>query len=42
MEFRHFTGPMKARSLYRRSGEYYSVDGYVLSNGMRAAIDTEG
>jgi hypothetical protein len=41
MEFRHFQGPMKGRSLRGSSGEYYSVDGYWLRNGLRAAIGVE-
>jgi hypothetical protein len=41
MEFRHFQGPMKGRTLRGLSGEYYSVDGYWLRNGLRAAIGVE-
>ena len=43
MEFRHLTGPMKGRE-YRGSvgGEYYSIDGYHLTNGLRAAIGEAG
>ena len=41
MEFRHFHGPMKGRTLRGLSGEYYSVDGYRLRNGLRAAIGVE-
>jgi hypothetical protein len=39
MEFRHFVkgGPMDGRTLHGLPGEYYSVDGYWLRNGMRAA-----
>ena len=37
MEYRHFEDPQGRR--YRvQPGEYYSVDGYDLRNGMRAAI----
>ena len=42
MEFRDFTGPMKGHMYRGQPGEYYSVDGYRLANGMRAAIDEEG
>jgi hypothetical protein len=42
MEFRHFTGPLKGRELMGYTGEYYSVDGYWLRNGVRAAIGEEG
>ena len=38
MEFRRFTGPMKGRELWGQTGEYYSVDGYQLRNGTRAAV----
>ena len=38
MEFHHFTGPMKGREYRGQPGEYYSVDGYHLRNGARAAI----
>jgi hypothetical protein len=38
MEFRHFTGPMKGREYRGQPGEYYSVDGHALRDGMRAAI----
>ena len=31
-------GPMKDRTLRGLDGEYYSVDGYHLTNGLRAAI----
>jgi len=41
MEFRHFTGTMKARTLRGQSGENYSVDGYALRNGIRAVIGAE-
>jgi hypothetical protein len=36
MEFRHFVGPMQGRTLHGQHGEYYSVDGYALRNGLRA------
>jgi len=42
MEFRQFTGPMKGRTLRGLHGEYYSVDGYWLRDGVRAAIGDEG
>jgi hypothetical protein len=42
MELRHFAGPMRGRTLNGQSGEYYSVDGYALRNGMRAAIGAGG
>jgi hypothetical protein len=42
MEFRHFVGPANVHRLYGQSGEYYSVDGYLLRNGMRAAISGTG
>jgi len=42
MEFRHFTGPMKGRTLRGLHGEYYSVDGYWLRDDLRAAIGHEG
>jgi hypothetical protein len=35
MEFQHFSGR-------GQPGEYYSVDGYRLLNGLRAAIGEEG
>jgi hypothetical protein len=38
MEFHHFNGPLKGRELVGQTGEYYSVDGYRLRNGARAAI----
>ena len=38
MEFRHFTGPLEGRDYRGQPGEYYSVDGYHLRNGVRAAI----
>jgi|SoiMethySBSTD1v2_1073268.scaffolds.fasta_scaffold1053277_2 hypothetical protein len=38
MEFRHFTGPMKGRELWGQPGEYISVDGYPLRNGVPAAV----
>jgi hypothetical protein len=39
MEFREFTWPMKGRmrTLRGLDGEYYSVDGYHLRDGLRAA-----
>jgi hypothetical protein len=36
MEFRHFQGPMKSGTLRGLRGEYYSVDGYWLRDGLRA------
>jgi hypothetical protein len=42
MEFRHFVGPANVRSLHGQSGDYYSVDGYPLRNGMRAATGCAG
>jgi hypothetical protein len=42
MGFRHFVGPANVHRLHGQSGEYYSVDGYPLRNGMRAAIGKEG
>jgi hypothetical protein len=42
MEFRHFTGPLKGREYRGQPAEYYPVDGYHLSNGVRAAIGEEG
>jgi hypothetical protein len=42
MEFHHFTGPLKVREYRGQPGEYYSVDGYHLANGLRAAIGEEG
>jgi hypothetical protein len=41
MEFRHFSGPLKGRKLWGLTGEYYSVDGYHLAHGLRAAIAAE-
>jgi len=41
MEFRHFTGTMKARELFGQAGEYYSADGYHLRDGLRARIGVE-
>ena len=38
MEFRHFTGPMKGRTVRGQPGVYYSVDNYHLTNGLRAAL----
>jgi hypothetical protein len=38
MDFRHFSGPMKGRQYRGLPGEYYSVDGYWLRDGLRAAI----
>jgi hypothetical protein len=37
MEFQHFSGPLKGREYRGQPGEYYSVDGYRLLNGLRAA-----
>jgi hypothetical protein len=42
MEFRHFAGPMKGRLLRGHPGEYHSVDGYLLRNGIRAATGGAG
>lgn len=41
MEFRHFTGPLKAKELFGQAGEYYSADGYHLKNGIRAVFGVE-
>jgi hypothetical protein len=41
MEFRHFTGPLRGRTLRGQPGEYYSVDGYPLRNGLNAAIGAQ-
>ena len=38
MEFRHFVGPMRGRTLHGQHGEYYSVDAYWLRDGLRASI----
>ena len=38
IEFRHFGGPMKGRTLHGLPGEYYSVDGYCLRDGTRTSI----
>jgi hypothetical protein len=38
MEFRHYTGKMKARELFGQVGEYYSADGYHLRDGVHAGI----
>jgi hypothetical protein len=38
MEFRHFTGPMKGQTYRGLPGEYYSIDGYWLRDGLRAAL----
>jgi hypothetical protein len=38
MAFRDFLGPMMGRLLRGLPGEYFSVDGYHLTNGLRAAI----
>jgi hypothetical protein len=38
MEFRHFTGPMKGRTYRGLPGEFHSVDGHWLRDGVRAAI----
>jgi hypothetical protein len=41
MEYRHFEDPQGRR--YRvQPGEYYSVDGYKLRDGLLAAIGAEG
>jgi hypothetical protein len=42
MDFHHFNGPLKGRELAGQTGEYYSVNGYRLRNGARAAIGEEG
>ena len=42
MEFRRFVGPANVHGLHGRSGDYYSVDGYPLWNGMRAATGGAG
>jgi hypothetical protein len=42
MKFRHFVGPANVHRLHGQSSEYYSVNGYPLRNGMRAAIGEEG
>jgi hypothetical protein len=39
MEYRHFEGPMKGRLFRGLPGEYYSVHGYWLRDGLRAALD---
>jgi hypothetical protein len=41
MEFRHFTGPMKGREYRGLTGEYHSIDGYWLRDGLRAAVGEE-
>jgi hypothetical protein len=42
IEFRHFAGPLMGRRTYRdQPGEYYSVDGYLLAEGLRAALPGE-
>jgi hypothetical protein len=38
MEFWHFGGPLKRREYREGRGEYYSVEGYELRDGLRAAI----
>jgi hypothetical protein len=38
MEFWHFGGPLKGRAYREGPGEYYSVEGYQLRDGLRAAI----
>jgi hypothetical protein len=38
MEFWHFGGPLKGREFREGPGEYYSVEGYELRDGLRAAI----
>jgi hypothetical protein len=38
MDFHHFNGPLKGRKPMGQTSEYYSVDGYRLRNGARAAI----
>jgi hypothetical protein len=42
MEIPDFVGPMMGRTLHGQHGEYYSVDGYSLRNGLRAAISDQG
>jgi Domain of unknown function (DUF5348) len=49
MEFRHLDfrdlddgGTLKGARYRGLAGEYYSVDGYHLRNGLRAAIGEEG
>jgi len=42
MEFRHFQGPMKGREYRVQPGEYYSVDGYWLRDGLRASFGEQG
>jgi hypothetical protein len=37
IQFRHFTGPPRGRTYRGQPGEYYSVDGYLLAEGLRAA-----
>lgn len=38
MDFWHFGGPLKGREYRQGPGEYYSVEGYELREGLRAAI----
>jgi len=38
MEFWHHGGPLKGREHKSEPGEYYSVDGYELRDGLRAAF----
>jgi hypothetical protein len=38
MEFWHHGGPLKGREYKSGPGEYYSVDGYELRDGLRAAF----
>jgi hypothetical protein len=38
MEFRHFAGLLRGRTYRGLSGEYYSIDGFWLRNGVRTAI----
>jgi hypothetical protein len=42
MKFRHFTRPPKETQYRGQPGEYYSVDGYPLRDGLRAAIGADG
>ncbi len=38
MEFQHFSGPLKDRAYRGQPGEYYSVEGHPLHDGLRAAF----
>jgi hypothetical protein len=38
MDFWHFGGPRKGREYREGPGEYYSVEGYELRDGLRAAL----